>query len=138
MVIECVLIYGWILSLVVALIALVVKFIRFIVRKLMKSKKKTILGTQVGLACWLELTIALAGGAAMLMMGMWVPISVYGFLFPVVGVLTLVLAVLAVFMVIKFIATARNATVLRKIINICSVLFAVLNVVLVVYFELWH
>ena len=138
MVIECVLIYGWILSLVVALIALVVKFIRFIVRKLMKSKKKTILGTQVGLACWLELTIALAGGAAMLMMGMWVPISVYGFLFPVVGVLTLVLAALAVFMVIKFIATARNATVLRKIINICSMLFAVLNVVLVVYFELWH
>lgn len=138
MIVECILIYGWILSLVIALIALVVKFIRFLVRKIMKSKKKTILGTQVGLVCWLELTIGLAVGAAMLMMGMWVPISVYGLLFPVVGVLTLVLAALTVFMIIKFCTTAKKASVIRKIWNILAILFAVLNVALVMYFEMWH
>ena len=74
----------------------------------------------------------------MLMMGIWVPISVYGFLFPVAGVLTLVLAALTVFMIIKFCTTAKKASVIRKIWNILAILFAVLNVALVMYFEMWH
>ena len=135
---ECVLIYGWIVSLVVAFVALGVKFIRFLVRKIRKSDKKTILGTSVGIASVLELVIALTVGAAMLMMGIWVPISVYGFLFPVAGVLTLVLAALTVFMIIKFCTTAKKASVIRKIWNILAILFAVLNVALVMYFEMWH
>ena len=136
---ECVLIYGWAISLVFAFVSLIVKGIRAIVRKAKKSTKKIVLGVQTGFMSLIILLLGLMGLVIMTLVTMWFPYQTYTWAFPTCGVLAVVLAVLTALSLVKFFKTpAKESSVIRKIYNIIAVLFSVLNVVFVIYLNLWH
>ena len=136
---ECVLIYGWAVSLVFAFVSLIVKGIRAIFRKVKKSTKKIVLGAQTGFMSLVILLLGLMGLVIMTLVTMWFPYQTYTWAFPACGVLAVVLAVLTALSLVKFFKTpAKDSSVIRKIYNIAAVLFSVLNVVFVFYLNLWH
>lgn len=130
--------YGWVVSLVFAAVSLIVKGIRAIVRKVRRSDKKIALGALTGFAALNELVIGAFGLVLLVLVTVWFPHTTYMWVFPVIAVLTLILAALTVAMAVKFIKTARESSVIRKIYNIIAILFAVINIVFVIMMELWH
>ena len=136
---ESALFYGWMAFLAFALVSLIVKGIRAIVRKVKKSDKKIMLGKTTGFIALVELLLGLCGLGIILSISVWLPHTVYMWFFYAVGALTLVLAALTIYAVIKFIRTPRKeSSVIRKIYNIIAIAGAVLTVVFVVYMQLWH
>jgi len=138
-VVECVLVYGWMVFMAFGLISLIVKGIRAIVRKIIKSKKKIMLGKTTGFIALIELLLGLCGLGVVLAISVWLPHTIYMWLFYAVGVLTVILAALVLYSVFVFIKTPRKgASVIRKIYNIIAALGAVLTIVFVIYMQLWH
>ena len=136
---EVILVYGWAISLVFASVGLLVKFIRLIVRKARKSTKKTMLGKTTGFMSVLELVLGLTGLFLMIMFSIWLPHNFYMWVFPAIGILTMALIVLTVYAIVTLFRTpAKSSSVIRKIYNIAAIAFAVLNIVFVVYMQLWH
>ena len=139
MIADCVLFYGWMLFLAFALVSLIVKGIRAIVRKARKSTKKIMLGKTTGFIALVELLLGLCGLGIILSISVWLPHTIYMWFFYVAGALTVVLMALTLYAVIKFIRTPRKeSSVIRKIYNIIAILGAVLTIVFVVYMQLWH
>ena len=138
-VIECVLVYGWMVFMAFGLISLIVKGIRAIVRKAKKSTKKTMLGKTTGFIALTELLIGLCGLGIILSIAVWLPHTFYMWFFYAAGLLTVILLALALYSLIKLIRTPRkDSSVIRKIYNIIAIAGAVLTVVFVVYMQLWH
>ena len=136
---EIVVIYGWAVSLMFAFVSLIVKGIRAIVRKVKKSTKKILLGKETGFISLIILLLGLMGLIIMMLVTMWFPQASYMWAFPACGILAVALAALTVFSLIKFFKTPKKeSSVIRKIYNICAILFAVINVVFVFYLNLWH
>lgn len=134
---EVIVFYGWIVSLLFAVLSLAVKAIRAIVRKIRKSGKKTVLGTLTGFAALNELVIAAAGLVLFTLVTGWFHHSLYEWVFPVICALTAVLALLTLIMMIRFIKTAKASSVIRGIYNVFAILFAVITVAFVVMMQLW-
>ncbi|MCR5328217.1 MAG: beta-lactamase family protein [Saccharofermentans sp.] len=138
-ILDCVSFYGWMLFLAFALISLIVKGIRAIVRKIKKSKKKIMLGKTTGFIAITELLLGLCGLGVILSISAWLPHTIYMWFFYAVGVLTVILAALVIFSIFKFITTPRKeSSVIRKIYNVVSIAGAVLTVFFVIYMQLWH
>lgn len=135
---EVIIFYGWIMSLIFAVLSLAVKGIRAVVRKIRKSSKKTVLGVLTGLAALNELVIAAAGLILFTLVTGWFHHSLYMWVFPLIGVLTAVLAVLTLIMIIRFIKTAKDSSVIRKICNVFYILSAIINVAFIILMQLWH
>ena len=136
---EVVLFYGWMVSLAFAVISLIVKGIRAIVRKAKKSTKKILLGKQTGFMSLLILLLGLLGLTIMMLVTMWFPKAAYIWAFSACGIVALILAALTAVSIVKFFKTpAKESSVIRKIYNIAAVLFAVINVIFVFYLDLWH
>ena len=122
-----------------ALVSLIVKGIRAIVRKAKKSTKKTMLGKTTGFIALTELLIGLCGLGIILSIAVWLPHTFYMWFFYAAGLLTVILLALALYSLIKLIRTPRkDSSVIRKIYNIIAIAGAVLTVVFVVYMQLWH
>ena len=134
---HIILFYGWILSIVFAFVSLVVKCIRAVVRKVRKSDKKISLGSLTGLASINELLVGLAGLVLIVLVTGWFHHTTYLWIFPFIGVMTLVLAILTITMLIKFIKSARKTSVIRNIYNVFAILFALINVAFVILEKLW-
>ena len=135
---EIIIFYGWIVSLIFAGLSLIVKGIRAIVRKIRKSNKKTVLGMMTGTAALIEIITAIAGLVLFVLVTGWFHHTLYMWVFPVICVLTAVLAVLTVIMTVRFIRTAKGSSVIRGIYNVTAILFAVINVAFIILMELWH
>lgn len=136
---EIILFYGWIVSLVFAGASLIVKIIRTIVRKIRKSPKKSHLGILTGFMSLTELVCSGLGLSMALMVTSWMPQSSYSWIFPMIGILAIVLLALTVCAVIGFCGkTRKSAPVIRKIYNIFAILFAVLTVIFIIYIDIWH
>ncbi len=139
MIADCILFYGWMLFLAFALISLMVKGIRAIVRKARKSTKKIMLGKTTGFIALIELLLGLCGLGIILSIAVWLPHTFYMWFFYAAGLLTVILLALALYSLIKLIRTPRkDSSVIRKIYNIIAIAGAVLTVVFVVYMQLWH
>ena len=136
---ECLLIYGWMAFMGFALVSLIVKGIRAIVRKARKSTKKIMLGKTTGFIALFELLLGLCGLGIILSISVWLPHTIYMWFFYAAGLITLIILALVLYAVIKFIKTPRKeSSVIRKIYNIIAIAGAVLTVVFVVYMQLWH
>lgn len=136
---DCLLIYGWMAFMGFALVSLIVKGIRAIVRKAKKSTKKTMLGKTTGFIALTELLIGLCGLGIILSIAVWLPHTFYMWFFYAAGLLTVILLALALYSLIKLIRTPRkDSSVIRKIYNIIAIAGAVLTVIFVVYMQLWH
>ena len=138
-ILESILFYGWMLFLAFALISLIVKGIRAIVRKARKSTKKIMLGKTTGFIALVELLLGLCGLAIILSISVWLPHTIYMWFFYAAGVLTVILLALTLYGIFKFIKTPRkDSSVIRKIYNIIAIAGSVLTIVFVVYMQLWH
>ena len=136
---DIIIFYGWIASIAFAVLSLIVKGIRAIVRKVRKSKKKIVLGKMTGFISLTELIMDLFGLTFMMLMTSWMHHSTYSWLFPVFGIMAVVIAALTVASLIVFIKTpAKESSVIRKIYNIVAMLFAVINVAFIIHMQLWH
>ena len=135
---EIIVFYCWMISVVFAGVSLIVKGIRAIVRKIMKSKKKIALGALTGFAALNELAIGAVGLVVFALVTGWYHHSLYLWTFPALCVLTAILAVLTVTMLVQFVKTFKGSSVIRKIYNILAILFAVTNVVFFIIMEFWH
>ena len=136
---ECLLVYGWMAFMGFALVSLIVKGIRAIVRKARKSTKKIMLGKTTGFIALFELLLGLCGLGIILSIAVWLPHTIYMWFFYAAGLITVIILALVLYAVIKFIKTPRKeSSVIRKIYNIIAILGAVLTVVFVVYMQLWH
>ena len=136
---EVALFYGWMLFLAFALVSLIVKGIRAIVRKAKKSTKKIMLGKTSGFIALVELLLGLCGLGIILSISVWLPHTIYMWFFYAAGLITLVLLALALYALIKLIRTPRKeSSVIRKIYNFIAIAGAALTVVFVVYMQLWH
>ena len=138
-ILESILFYGWMLFLAFALISLIVKGIRAIVRKARKSTKKIMLGKTTCFIALIELLLGLCGLGIILSIAVWLPHTFYMWFFYAAGLLTVILLALALYSLIKLIRTPRkDSSVIRKIYNIIAIAGSVLTIVFVVYMQLWH
>ena len=136
---EAALFYGWMLFLAFALVSLIVKGIRAIVRKAKKSTKKIMLGKTTGFIALVELLLGLCGLGIILSIAVWLPHTIYMWFFYAAGLITLVLLALALYALIKLIRTPRKeSSVIRKIYNFIAIAGAALTIVFVIYMQLWH
>lgn len=136
---DVILVYGWIATIVFAVASLITKGIRAIVRKARKSTKKIVLGKMTGLMSLVELVIDLLGAVFAIMMTSWMNHSTYEWIFPVIGIIGAILAIMTLAALVIFIKTpAKESSVIRKIYNIAAILCAVLNVVFFFYMQLWR
>ncbi|MBR4431214.1 MAG: serine hydrolase [Clostridiales bacterium] len=139
MIADCVLFYGWMLFLAIALVSLIVKGIRAIVRKVRKSTKKIMLGKTTGFIALIELLLGACGLGIVLSIAVWLPHTIYMWFYYIIGALTVILMALTLYGIFKFIKTPRKeSSVIRKIYNIIALSGAVLTIVFVIYMQLWH
>ena len=135
---EVILVYATVAGLLFTVISLLVKLIRFIVNSIRKKKPAIILGKWSVIVSVLELIIV---GLLLLMAALvmsWLPHGSYLWIFPMVGVLTVLLALITAYGFRNYIHKRKQMTVLRRIYNVFVTLFAVIDIVFIFYMQLWH
>ena len=135
---EVILIYSAVIGIIFAVISLIVKLIRFIIGKIRKKPFVVPLGRWSAAVSFIEVLIVFNIALLAVLITAWVPHNAYLWIFPVITVFMVMLIILTSYGIRNYIHKRKQMSVIRRIYNVLVSLFAVIDIVLLIYMQIWR